>query len=95
MARPKKIQTLAVETETMEMSELVQHGQKIHQIYRDVDMLGRGIPGTVTLPEVTAYLDQYLLQGWRLDRVEMAHDDIGEDKRAPQPVLRMLYILVK
>lgn len=93
MGRPRKVQTIEMETE---MSELVQHGQKIHQVYRDVDMLGRGIPGTTPLPEVTAYIDQYLAEGWTLLKViEAGVRDVGETVRDPMPVLGLMYILTK
>ena len=96
MARPKKIQTLAVETETSEMSELIQHGQKIHQVYRDVDLLGVGAGGAQPLPVVTAYIDQYLAEGWTLLKVvETGIRDVGGDRRTPMPILGLLYILVK
>lgn len=98
MGRPRKISTLAVETETMEieMSELVQHGQKIHQVYRDIDLLGVGAEGAQPLPVVTAYIDQYLAEGWTVLKViETGIRNVGADQRAPMPILGLLYILVK
>lgn len=84
---------LGLETE---MTELIQHGEHIHQVYRDVDLLSKGLGGAWSLQNVTAYVDEYLKQGWRIERiVEAGIRDVGDGPRDPKPVLGLLYILVK
>jgi hypothetical protein len=91
----KRLSTISMNSPEEKTMTINPHGEHIHQIYRDVDVLNRGIPGAVPMQEVTKYIDQFLKEGWNVQHINMLYSDVGEDRRAPQPVLRLLYVLVK